>query len=337
MNGRGLGTGADVTGWQDRVSVGERRSAALLALLVNARRPADVEEVFAGIPEYAGDRAQARLELDDDVELLRSYGLDIEWDEPEGSAIGIGARSWQHRQVRLDDKDRDLLAQVERLAAPLDGRAARALAALRGEPLPAESDTTISLIPRGSAARGRPVAYSRLHRLAWLAERGVTAGFGYRDASGVFVPRRLQVAGLGESRGVWYAVGLEPGSQTMRAFAVSEMRGPVEAVDAPGSYEWPFGIDVSEYLSMSWRLGPDPVSARVHFDAEISAFIGNMLVHLPLEPRPDGSLEAVVAVGDMDAFVGWVLSFGTHARILEPAEAVARAREVLETAVATHD
>jgi predicted DNA-binding transcriptional regulator YafY len=326
-----------MTGWQDRVSVGERRSAALLALLVNVRRPIAVEEVLTRLPEYPGDPAQARLELDDDVARLRSFGLEIEWDGPAAENVGVGAAGWQHRPVRLAEKDLDLLGQVEVLAGPLDASAARALAALRGEALPAERDTTISLSPRGSAARGRPVAYSRLHRLVWLAERGVTAGFGYRDASGEFVPRRLQVASLGESRGVWYAVGFEPGSQTMRAFAVSEMRGPVEAVDAPGSYELPFGMDVSEYLSMPWRLGPDPVPARVHFDPEISAFIGSMLVHLPLEPRPDGSLEATVNVGDIDAFVGWVLSYGTHARILEPAEAIERAREVLAGVVAHHE
>jgi predicted DNA-binding transcriptional regulator YafY len=326
-----------MTGWQERVSVGERRSAALLALLVNARRAVDVDEVLAGLSEYPADRAQALLELGVDVERLRSYGLDMEWDGPDPTEMAIGVRSWQHRPVRLGAKDLDLLEQVERLSAPLEATAADALSVLRGRPLPPECDTTVSLSPRGSAARGRPVAYSRLHRLVWLAERGVTAGFGYKDASGEFVPRRLQVASLGESRGVWYAVGYEPGSQTMRAFAVSEMRGPVEAMDAPGSYELPFGIDVSEYLSMSWRLGPDPVPARVVFDSNISAFIGSMLVHLPLETRPDGSLEAAVTVGDIDEFVGWVLSFGTHAMILEPAEAVARAREVLETVVATHE
>jgi predicted DNA-binding transcriptional regulator YafY len=338
MNGsKAQDGGWSMTGWQDWVSVGERRSAALLALLVNARRPIPVDDVFTRLPEYPGDPAQARLGLDDDVARLRSFGLDITWDGPSAPSIGIGAAGWQHRPVRLTEKDLDLLDQVEALTKPLDESAARALSALRGEALPAERDTTISLSPRGSAARGRPVAYSRLHRLVWLAERGVTAGFGYRDASGEFVPRRLQVAGLGESRGVWYAVGFEPGSHTMRAFAVSEMRGPVEAVDAPGSYELPFGMDVSEYLSMPWRLGPDPVPARVLFDAEISAFIGSMLVHLPLEPRPDGSLEATVAVGDLDAFVGWVLSYGTHAKILEPAEAVTRAREILAKVVAAHE
>ncbi len=325
-----------MTGWQDRVSVGERRSGALLALLVNARGAVTAEEVFTHIPEYPGDASQAHLELDDDVERLRSFGLQIEWAGPGGSTVAIGPAGWQHRPVRLTDKDLELLDQVEKLAAPLGEEAAGALAALRGAPLPPESDTTVSLSPRGSAARGRPVAYSRLHRLVWLAQRGVTAGFGYRDATGEFVPRSLQVAGLGESRGVWYAVGFEPGSSTMRAFAVSEMRGPVEAVDEPGSYEMPYGLDVSEYLSMPWRLGPDPVPARVRFDADISAFISSMLHHLPLEQRPDGALEAVVAVGDIDAFVGWVLTFGTHARILEPAEAVARAREVLESTVMTH-
>jgi predicted DNA-binding transcriptional regulator YafY len=325
-----------MAGWQDRVSVNERRSAALLAFLVNARRSISPAEVFAGLPEYSAEADLARAELDGDIELLRSYGLVIDWSGPDAEELGIGVASWQHRPVRPTDKDVDLIDQVQRLAAPLDEKAAAALAAIHGRTLPPESDTTISLSPRGSAARGRPVAYSRLHRLVGLANRGVTAGFGYRDASGEFVPRQLQVIGLGESRGVWYAVGFEPGSQTMRAFAVSEMRGPVEAVDALDSYLVPAGLEVTEYLAMSWRLGPDPFTARIRFDSEISAFIGSMLVHLPLEPKPDGSLEVDLSVGDLDAFVGWVLTFGTHARILEPPAAIARAHEVLGAVVAHH-
>jgi predicted DNA-binding transcriptional regulator YafY len=214
--------------------------------------------------------------------------------------------------------------------------AAAAMDDVRGTPLPPEADTTISLSPRGSAARGRPLAYSRLHRLVWIGRRGSTAGFGYPDASGTYHPRRLQLAGLGESRGVWYAVGFEPGSNTIRAFAVNEMRGPVEETDPPGTYEMPGGFDPAEYLAFSWRLGPDPEPARVRFEPELAAYIGSMLTHVPLEPQPDGALEAVLVVGDIEDFVGWVLTFGSHARILEPPAAVERARVVLAEAVARH-
>jgi len=325
-----------MTGWQDKVSVGERRTAALLAALVNARRTLSQAEITAAVPEYDADPAVATLEIDDDVERLRSYGLEIERQGPGSSAAGLAVPAWQHRPATLDASDRRLLDQAVGLVDELDANGAAAMRAVRGESLPPESDTTVSLSPRGSAARGRPVAYSRLHRLVWLAERGATAGFGYPDATGEFHPRTLQVAGLGESRGVWYAVGWEPGSKAIRAFAVSEMRGPVVEAEPPGTYLLPPGFDTAEYLAFSWRLGPDPEPVRVRFDPDLAAYIGSMLTHVPLEPQPDGSLEAILAVGDLEDFVGWVLSFGTHARVIEPPAAVERAREMLAGVVAHH-
>jgi predicted DNA-binding transcriptional regulator YafY len=325
-----------MTGWQDRVSVGERRSAVLLAALVNARRALSSREILSLVPEYDADPANASLQMDDDIACLRSYGLDIEWGGPGSESVSIRVPAWQHRPVDLGDVDRRLLEEAAGLAAPLDPLGAEAMRAVRGEPLQPEADTAISLSPRGSAARGRPLAYSRLHRLVWLAERGATAGFGYPDATGEFHPRHLQLAGLGESRGVWYAVGFEPGSKTIRAFAVSEMLGPVIEAEPPGTYELPFGFDTSEYLALSWRLGPDPEPARVRFDPDLATYVGSMLSHIEIESLPDGSVEVVVSVGDMEDFVGWTLSFGSHALILEPASAAARAREVLATVVARH-
>jgi predicted DNA-binding transcriptional regulator YafY len=325
-----------VAGWQDRVAVGERRTAAVLSHLVNARGPVDVDAVIAAVADYSPDGATAILEFDDDIDRLRSFGLRIDWDGPGSATAGIAAESWQHRPVSLEDDDRALLASALEAAAPLDPATAAAVDALRADGPPPEADTTISLSPRGSAARGRPEAYSRLHRLAGLMERRVVVGFGYPDASGRMRDRTLEVAGLGESRGVWYAVGLEPGSHTVRAFAVSEMRSPVRELSGEGAYELPIGFDLAEHLALSWRLGPDPVPARVRFDQDMATFMGSVLAHVGLEASEDGSAEAVVAVGDVEEFVNWTLGYGTHALILEPAEAAKRARAVLAEVVRKH-
>jgi predicted DNA-binding transcriptional regulator YafY len=324
-----------MAGWQDRVAVGERRAAAVLSHLVNARGPVEVDTLFSAVPDFSLDAAAA-IELDDDVDRLRSFGLHIDWEGPGASLVGVAAQSWQHRPVSLDDEDRALLARALEAASPLDSVTASAASALDAETAASEADTTISLSPRGSAARGRPEAYSRLHRLAGLMERHVVAGFGYPDASGEMRDRALQVAGLGESRGVWYAVGVEPGSGTMIAFAVSDMRGPVREVSPEGAYEPMPGFDLAEHLALPWRLGPDPVSARVRFDPELAGFMESVLAHVRLDACEDGSAEAVLAVGDIDEFVAWTLMYGTHALILEPPRAVERAREILSRVVRTH-
>jgi predicted DNA-binding transcriptional regulator YafY len=325
-----------MAGWQDRVAVGERRTAAVLSHLVNARGPVQVEALFAAVADYSPEPATAVVELDDDVDRLRSFGLRIDWGGPGSPTVGIAAESWQHRPVSLENEDRALLQRALEAAAPLDDATASAFSALDADTPPAEADTTISLSPRGSAARGRPEAYSRLHRLAGLMERRVVVGFGYPDASGEMMDRTLEVAGLGESRGAWYAVGLEPGSGTMTAFAVSDMRGPVREMSPEGAYDLPPGFDLTEHLALPWRLGPDPVSARVRFDPELAGFMESVLAHVRLDSCKDGSAEAVLAVGNIDDFVAWTLMYGTHALILEPPEAVERARQILSEVVRRH-
>jgi predicted DNA-binding transcriptional regulator YafY len=336
MNDLGYPEGGFLSGWQERASVEERRAGAILAQLVDARGPVAAFDLIGGVSDYAADPATARAELQEDIDLLRTYGLVVEVGGEDDDAFVIAESCWQLRPLTLDAIDSVLLDRALALAGAKEAGLARAAGVARGQVELSPGDTTVSLSPRGSAARGRAEAYSRLHRLAGLMERGVTVGFGYADTCGQIAPHRLHVAGLGESRGVWYAVGTELGSKTVRAFAVSEMRGPMRELDAGGAYEVPPDFDLAERLALGWRLGPDPFPVRVRFDATLVTYIASVLAHTPLEEVEEGTLDAVLTVGDLDAFVGWVLSFGTHARIVEPAAAALRAKEILRSVVARH-
>ncbi len=197
------------------------------------------------------------------------------------------------------------------------------------------SDTTVSLAPHVTSP-GWPDVLSRLHRIGGLIERRVVARFGYPGASGEMEPRDLAVYGLGEYRGVWYAVGVEPGTEIIRAFALAEMESPVRDGSGEGAYGIPDDFEISSYLVLGWRLGPDPTPAVVRFDESLVPFVSSALADLGLKEGEDGSLVLEVDVGDLDRFVGWVLTFGTHARIEAPDAAVRRAREMLEAMVANN-
>jgi hypothetical protein len=135
---------------------------------------------------------------------------------------------------------------------------------------------------------------------------------------------------------VWFAVGVEPGTDATRAFAVGLMRGPVEAVGEPGSYLIPADFDTTAFLALPWRAGPDPVPAVVRFDVELGAFMSMYLEGLPLRALDDGEIEADLEVGDLERFVRWVLAYGRHARIVSPREAIDIATRVLERVAERH-
>jgi predicted DNA-binding transcriptional regulator YafY len=319
----------------------ERRAATLLSRLVDSRGPVPVSALALAVPEYARlDPEEADAAVGADIDRLRELGLVIDrLREGEAAAYSIADASWQHKPLVLDDEDRRLLARAAEIAGtPEPGsNLARGLASVAGDtPAQQPGAVTISLSSRDPGAAARAGSYSRLHRLAGLMSKRCTAGFGYPAADGKMRPRKLDILGLGASQGVWFAVGVEPGDVVTRAFAVTLMRGPVAAVGDPGSYEIPADFDTTAFLALPWRAGPDPVPATVVFDAELAAFMAMYLEGLPVRSLDDGELEADLLVGDLERFVGWVLAYGRHARIVSPSEAVDIATRVLEEVAARH-
>lgn len=319
----------------------ERRAATLLARLVDSRGPVPISDLALAVREYAElDPQEADAAVGADIDRLRGFGIVIDRIRDGASAsYAIADASWQHKPLVLDDEDRRLLAKAAEIAgAPEPGsNLARGLASVTGStPEQQSGAVTVSLSPRDPGAAARAGSYSRLHRLAGLMAKRCTAEFGYSGADGQMHPRKLDIHGLGASQGVWFAVGVEPGGDVTRAFAVAVMRGPVEALGEPGSYEIPEGFSTTRFLALPWRVGPDPVPATVVFDAELAAFMSMYLDGLPLVGLDDGEIQADLSVGDLERFVNWVLAYGRHARIVSPVEAVDLAARVLEEVAERH-
>jgi predicted DNA-binding transcriptional regulator YafY len=125
--------------------------------------------------------------------------------------------------------------------------------------------------------------------------------------------RPVEPYGLAHRRGHWYLVGKTPDGERM--YRVDRMEA-LEVGDEPESFTKPRGFDIRAVVnSQPWEAGSDPpVEARVRFDADISWWAARSLGM----PEPDGDLEATVTVANVDAFVGWLLSFGPAAEVIEP-------------------
>lgn len=141
--------------------------------------------------------------------------------------------------------------------------------------------------------------------------------------------RPVEPYGMAHRRGHWYLVGNTPDGE--RVYRVDRIE-KLQVGEETDAFAKPKDFDIRSVVdSQPWEAGSeDVVETSVRFDPEVAWWAARSLGLA----EPDGELIASVSVANRDAFVGWVLSFGDSAEVLEPAEmreAVAtRVRESLE-------
>ena len=147
--------------------------------------------------------------------------------------------------------------------------------------------------------------------------------FEYRDKT-----RQLDPYGIAHRRGHWYLVGA--GSKGERISRVDRIE-KLTVSARTGTFAKPRGFDVRSLMdSQPWETGSDPeVEAKIRFDSEVAWWAARTL---GLE-EPEAELVATVPVANRDALVGWVLSFGDAAEVLEPPEIREEIRTRIEAAL----
>jgi predicted DNA-binding transcriptional regulator YafY len=105
-------------------------------------------------------------------------------------------------------------------------------------------------------------------------------------------------------------------------------------------FELPPSFDVASYVHGDFGLGkPTKVVATVEFDARVADEIRAKKLHRDqrVMTSPDGRLRLSVPLVNVDAFIGWVLSFGDAARVVEPVEVAQRVAQILGRAAARYE
>lgn len=127
--------------------------------------------------------------------------------------------------------------------------------------------------------------------------------------------RLVEPYGIAHRRGHWYLVGMSPDGERM--YRVDRIE-KLTVGEEDGAFTKPEDFDVRAAVDAHpWETGLDPtMEAKVRFDAEMAWWAARSL---GLD-EPSGELTATVSVSNRDAFIGWLLSFGTSAEVLEPAE-----------------
>lgn len=282
----------------------------LLAFLLTARRPVTADEIRTTIPGYStGSDDAFRRMFERDKELLRRMGIPLKAEPTAGMELGYGyvipPDEYRLPDPDLTDEERTALwlaAQVVRIGG--QPSAAEAILKLGGartsggvEPFAVDLGADVDLLGNLYAA---------------ITDRRMVR-FSYRDRA-----RHVAPHGLGHRRGHWYLVGKEGGET--RVYRIDRISSLTTAPER-GAFKRDPSVSVRRELdAQPWETGSDASQkVKVVFDPDVAWWAVRRLKDEPTLPRPDGGVEVVLEVNHLEAFIGWILSFGPQAEVLEPA------------------
>ena len=294
----------------------------LLIYLLESTTPVTADDVRYTVHGYddQSDEAFHRM-FERDKDVLRRLGVPLKRQAMDAWEVDYGY-SVDPDEYALPDPG---LNQEERVALSLAARIVRlggshagldALLKLGG------IERSVGLEPLGADLGAEAETLGAV--FSAVTERR-SLDFKYRGHN-----RRLNPFGMAHRRGHWYVVGETEAGE--RIYRVDRIEG-ISVSEEAGTFIKPRGFDVRSMMDVQpWETGPGPeVEARVRFDPDVAWWAARTL-GLD-EPKTD--LLATVPVANHDAFIGWILSFGKSAEVLEPPELRAEIRGRVKAALET--
>jgi predicted DNA-binding transcriptional regulator YafY len=123
---------------------------------------------------------------------------------------------------------------------------------------------------------------------------------------------------------LWYASGglyliaYDHLRKDVRMFAVERIRS-ITLTDHP--YQMPLGFDVDAYVQDALMIMRGRrIDVELLFSKKVAAWVKDKLWHASQEtfPMKDGRLRITLKVADTDELVGWILSFGSQVKVIQP-------------------
>jgi predicted DNA-binding transcriptional regulator YafY len=158
-----------------------------------------------------------------------------------------------------------------------------------------------------------------IDRLTQAIDKHRTIQMRYYSASrGRMTRREVDPYRLWFASGGLYLVGHCHLRKDVRMFAVERIRS-VTLTDHP--YQMPLGFDLEAYVQDALTVMRGPrVEVELLFNKENAAWVKDRVWHPSqrLIPLRGGRLRMTLTVADTRELVGWVLSFGSGVRVIEP-------------------
>lgn len=314
------------------------RLVDLVILLVDHRTPLTFaqirERMPEGYPQTNLDSAKRMFERDKDN--AREIGVPIEIVTDELSAepaYTIPKDRFYLPPVRFSPEEVAAILLAVRGGTPQDPAAIAAGKLLSGLREVGAGGSGPSL---GEAIRSVPVAggdgAERLQEV-WAAIAGRQAiRFAYRAADGTRATRTVDPFRIVFRAGRWYVVGHDRDRDAIRAFRLSRIASPCDAVGT--SAPVPPDFRAEDHISASpTGAGDHDGSARIAF-APDAVWPARRSIDVRSETvRDDGWIELEIPNGDPEWLASWVLSYGEDAVVVAPDELRAEVLARLEAVV----
>jgi predicted DNA-binding transcriptional regulator YafY len=343
----------------------------LVAALLRRRYPVLFEELIHEVPAYAsaGQAAEARRRMfERDKKELRSFGIPIETRDVGDGELGYqldAAHFYLPYLSLLKDGRRTEPARVDRygyrslpslcfepdeLAAVV--RAARMVGALGLVALREDAASALRKLGRDLpldgveqedgvhlADRGERIVAEHFTTFGAALAAGKRVSMQYHGMSRDTVEARVvEPLGLFFLGHHWYLAAREVDDRLVKNFRLSRVRAATMNAQHPGSrdFEPPADFVLSEHARarQPWELGNGDVTEVV---VAVSAGTGAALEAERLGAAVEGAPDRRrFQVRRLDAFVRWVLGSGGAVVPVEPPEAVALFRHLLDRTLAVY-
>lgn len=162
--------------------------------------------------------------------------------------------------------------------------------------------------------------------------RSVELEFEYRKLNSKgYEPRRVRPLHIASLENQWYVFAEDLERKDLRTFALPRMRG-VRLTNT--SFRRPANFSISKVLSGSFGVfeGGKKHRIKLQFDAFAARLVSERTWHESQKFREvkDGSATLELELGSLEEIQRWILSWGSHVRVLAPDELRERVRKEAE-------
>lgn len=277
------------------------------------------------------DYGVAQRSLLRDFQELRQIGARAGFHISEkGAGDRMRLLDFDARPTQLDQGGKKLYALIRRAATAL-GKPVEAEVAPIAEHAPRDEETFLRfLMPTLVDGAAVTETFKALED-AWRNHARVRFKYAGKE-------RRVEPYAVIVRSGRYYLLGrdLDARDDGWRHFALDRIAGAIGRAGTFTPREVPQAILLPD--SIGWMSGAKRTPVRVWISAQLapSAASREWQRGQELEHCDDGSVVLTLTSGDVDEVVRWSLGFGKDARIVGPAAAVKRARELVSEIAASY-